>query len=280
LKTGKAVVEKQWYDDLAKDPVKLEAWYVASLLITNSILHNLYMVNMVGVRTKYNRHLQMRSLSSSRDEAFATMFDFSRYNHVMDVGGSTATLSIRLAQMHPHLYVIACSRFAFLFAPFGGSHLLLYLVEWDCIENARHMIWHQLNRWHASLSTKPNYKTVSLVAHTPCIHPFFFSLSFLINESVCRFIVATGNMWSDVSWPRGADVIVMGFILHNYDTAKKIALCRRAYETLPSGGVMVILEIYADDERRTGNAGYSISQFHSMVTLLNIIYCYEPIQID
>lgn len=52
----------------------------------------------------------------------------------------------------------------------------------------------------------------------------------------------------------GADVLVFGRILHNWDLATKKMLLRTAYEALPTGGAVVVYERLIDDERCTNAA--------------------------
>jgi hypothetical protein len=47
-----------------------------------------------------------------------------------------------------------------------------------------------------------------------------------------------------------ADAIVMGHVLHNWNLEQKRMLVRKAYDALPSGGVLVVHEVLLDDERR------------------------------
>jgi hypothetical protein len=50
-----------------------------------------------------------------------------------------------------------------------------------------------------------------------------------------------------------ADVLVMGHILHDWDSDEKQVLLKKAYDALPDGGALIIYEAIIDDERR-GNA--------------------------
>jgi hypothetical protein len=52
----------------------------------------------------------------------------------------------------------------------------------------------------------------------------------------------------------GADVLVFGRILHNWDLAAKKILLRKAYEALPTGGAVIVYERLIDDERCTNAA--------------------------
>jgi precorrin-6B methylase 2 len=53
----------------------------------------------------------------------------------------------------------------------------------------------------------------------------------------------------------GADVLVMGRILHNWDLPTKRMLMQKAYDALPSGGALIVYEWLIDDSRREATAG-------------------------
>ena len=52
----------------------------------------------------------------------------------------------------------------------------------------------------------------------------------------------------------GAEVLVFGRILHNWDLATKKMLLRKAYEALPDGGAVIVYERLIDEERRSNAA--------------------------
>lgn len=56
-----------------------------------------------------------------------------------------------------------------------------------------------------------------------------------------------------------ADVLVMGHILHDWDSAEKRTLLTKAYAALPPGGALVIYEALIDDDRRTNAFGLLMS---------------------
>src|SRR5262245_24121368 len=53
----------------------------------------------------------------------------------------------------------------------------------------------------------------------------------------------------------GADVLVMGRVLHNWDLATKRMLLQKAHAALPAGGALIVYERLIDDERRAGSDG-------------------------
>ncbi|HEY7297903.1 MAG TPA: methyltransferase [Xanthobacteraceae bacterium] len=53
----------------------------------------------------------------------------------------------------------------------------------------------------------------------------------------------------------GADVLVMGRVLHNWDLAQKKTLLRKAYEAIPADGALIVYERMIDDARREGVMG-------------------------
>ena len=56
-----------------------------------------------------------------------------------------------------------------------------------------------------------------------------------------------------------ADVITMGLILHDWNLENKRMLIRKAYNALPEGGALVIVENLIDDERRENAFGLMMS---------------------
>src|SRR5262245_22973911 len=57
----------------------------------------------------------------------------------------------------------------------------------------------------------------------------------------------------------GADVVIMGHILHDWDLPTKQMLVGKAYDALPAGGSLVVFEALIDDERRANAFGLLMS---------------------
>ncbi len=57
----------------------------------------------------------------------------------------------------------------------------------------------------------------------------------------------------------GADVIVMGHVLHDWDLATKKMLIGKAYDALPAGGAFIVYETLIDDDRSQNVFGLLIS---------------------
>ncbi|MFO0737194.1 MAG: methyltransferase [Labilithrix sp.] len=72
-----------------------------------------------------------------------------------------------------------------------------------------------------------------------------------------RIEVISGDFFKD-KLP-GADVIVMGNILHDWDEAGKKALIQKAYDALPAGGAFIAIENVIDDARRQNAFGLLMS---------------------
>jgi hypothetical protein len=66
-----------------------------------------------------------------------------------------------------------------------------------------------------------------------------------------------GNFFDDPFPP--ADVLVMGHVLQDWDLPTKKMLLKKAYETLPSGGALVVYDMIIDDARRKNVAGLLMS---------------------
>jgi hypothetical protein len=57
----------------------------------------------------------------------------------------------------------------------------------------------------------------------------------------------------------GADVLIMGHILHDWDLEQKRLLLRKAYDALPKGGALIVYEAIIDDDRRHNVFGLLMS---------------------
>ena len=66
-----------------------------------------------------------------------------------------------------------------------------------------------------------------------------------------------GDFFAD-PLPR-ADVLVMGRILHDWGLDEKLELLRKAYESLPDGGCLIVYDTVLDDERRENAFGLLMS---------------------
>jgi hypothetical protein len=62
-----------------------------------------------------------------------------------------------------------------------------------------------------------------------------------------------GDFFND-SLPK-ADVLVMGRVLHNWNLANKMLLLKKAFDALPTGGVLIVYERLIDDSRRYSSTG-------------------------
>jgi hypothetical protein len=72
-----------------------------------------------------------------------------------------------------------------------------------------------------------------------------------------RITVASGDFFAE-PLPR-ADVIVMARILHDWNLDRKKQLISAAYDALPDGGALVVLETLIDDARRENSFGLMMS---------------------
>ena len=61
-----------------------------------------------------------------------------------------------------------------------------------------------------------------------------------------------------------ADVLVLGRVLHNWNLVTKKILLRKAYDALPTGGAVIILERLIDDERKL-NVGGLLASLHMLI---------------
>jgi hypothetical protein len=90
----------------------------------------------------------------------------------------------------------------------------------------------------------------------PVVGPIFkeYVASFGLGE---RLRFAAGDFFKDAL--PGADVLVMGHILHDWGLEQKKALITKAYSALAPGGSLLIYEALIDDERRQNAFGLLMS---------------------
>lgn len=81
----------------------------------------------------------------------------------------------------------------------------------------------------------------------PEVRPHFeaYAKSFGLSE---RLRFESGSFFSDPL--PSADVLVMGHILHDWNSEEKRMLLKKAYDALPKGGGLIVFEALIDDERR------------------------------
>ena len=72
-----------------------------------------------------------------------------------------------------------------------------------------------------------------------------------------RIEVVSGDFFKD-DFPK-ADVITMGNILHDWGVDDKLMLIKKAYEALPDGGALIVIENIIDDERNKNAFGLMMS---------------------
>lgn len=103
-------------------------------------------------------------------------------------------------------------------------------------------------------ATNPHMKCTSL--DLPMVTP-------VAKEIVERFgladrvEIAEGDFFSDPL--PSVDVITMGNILHDWGKADKQMLIKKAYDSLPDGGSLVVIESIIDDDRRQNIFGLMMS---------------------
>lgn len=90
----------------------------------------------------------------------------------------------------------------------------------------------------------------------PVVQPIFeeYVASFGLAD---RLAFRAGDLWTD-PFP-GADVLLLGHILHDWSLEQKRTIIAKAYDALPTGGSLVIYEALIDDERRQNAFGLLMS---------------------
>jgi len=108
--------------------------------------------------------------------------------------------------------------------------------------------------------------SAQVVIHNPHMNCISFDLppvSPIALENVSKMGVAdkveirSGDFFVD-SFP-AADVITMGNILHDWGMENKKMLIRKAYDALPEGGALVVIENIIDNDRRQNAFGLMMS---------------------
>jgi hypothetical protein len=108
----------------------------------------------------------------------------------------------------------------------------------------------------------------SLVAlhnpHMRCISYDLPALEPLAKQAIAQFGVESrveiqsGNFFAEETLPK-ADLVTMGNILHSFDLPGKKMLLRKAYDALPAGGELAVIELILDNERRHNTMGLLMS---------------------
>ena len=105
-----------------------------------------------------------------------------------------------------------------------------------------------------------------VVSHNPHIKCTSFDLapvSPIALENISKMgladkvTVKTGDFFTD-EFPK-ADIITMGNVLHDWGTTEKKMLINKAYDALPEGGALVVIENIIDNERRENAFGLLMS---------------------
>lgn len=73
-----------------------------------------------------------------------------------------------------------------------------------------------------------------------------------------RVEIHSGNFFTEEVLPK-ADLVTMGNILHSFDLPSKKLLLRKAYNALPAGGELAVIELIIDNERRHNTMGLLMS---------------------
>lgn len=90
----------------------------------------------------------------------------------------------------------------------------------------------------------------------PAVRPVFEE--FVTGAGLSDRVSFQGGSFFEDPLPH-AEVLIMGHILHDWDLAEKKILLRKAYETLPDGGALIVYEAMIDDDRRENAFGLLMS---------------------
>jgi len=121
-------------------------------------------------------------------------------------------------------------------------------------------------RTHCDIGGAGGNLAIQIATHNPAIHSTTFDLPAVQKiaerniESAGvtdRVTAASGDFFKDV-FPK-ADVITMGNILHDWDLYQKKHLIEKAFEALPDGGALAVIENIIDDNRKENSFGLLMS---------------------
>ncbi|HEX3566879.1 MAG TPA: methyltransferase [Acidimicrobiales bacterium] len=108
--------------------------------------------------------------------------------------------------------------------------------------------------------------SIVLAGHHPHLRCTSFDLPVVepiatraIKEAGVEDRVATGSGDFFADPLPAADVITMGMILHDWNLDRKLQLIRAAFEALPPGGALIVIENLIDDDRRENVFGLMMS---------------------
>src|SRR5262249_10248047 len=78
--------------------------------------------------------------------------------------------------------------------------------------------------------------------------------------------VVSGDMFNE-PLPPGADIITLGHILHDWDDERCVAILKKCYDALPSGGVVLVSEKFLNEEK-TGPLRAALLSLSMLVTTI------------
>jgi hypothetical protein len=79
-----------------------------------------------------------------------------------------------------------------------------------------------------------------------------------------RIGTVAGNFFTDASYPVGHDLILLSMIMHDWSEEEDRQILRKCYDTLPSGGAVVICELLVNDQK-TGPAGAALMSLTMLI---------------
>jgi len=119
---------------------------------------------------------------------------------------------------------------------------------------------------HCDIGGSGGHLSAHIVKNNPHMHSITFDLppvapvaqrNLYAMDVDDKVEVVSGDFFTD-PFPV-AEVITMGNILHDWDLPTKKLLIKKAYDALPKGGALAVIENIIDDERRQNTFGLLIS---------------------
>ena len=78
-----------------------------------------------------------------------------------------------------------------------------------------------------------------------------------------RIQTQPGNFFTE-ALPTGSDVVLLSMILHDWTPEKNLAIVRKCFKALPSGGVLIVSELMMDDNK-TGPVGAALMSLNMLI---------------
>jgi ubiquinone/menaquinone biosynthesis C-methylase UbiE len=114
---------------------------------------------------------------------------------------------------------------------------------------------------------------IELCRHYPHLRATVYDLSFVTEiaaEKIAqaqlsdRIDTVAGDFFTDLGFPADHDAVLLSMILHDWDEVKNREILRKCHAALPSGGVVFISELLANNDK-TGPAPAALMSLNMLI---------------